>query len=614
MAAIKFSKQYVRPNPQEVDYWIDLSTNQYGGIFKYFNGLEWVDLVNPDGSSIDANDYYTKLQINEILTQKADISSVESKVDDSEVANVIKNIEFKDRGDSGIEMILLKYNDKSIGITLPAASDNTSGILTKDSFKNLVKQSQLQLLYTEIYDKLTEINQKYQKKLKAGDNIVITSDNTIHATSKTGIEWDNITNKPDLYDKKQIDAIVSGVYKIKGSRLFENLPTNPEIGDVWNILNDFVLYGKNYKQGTNVVYTEEGWDALSGIADISEVIPENYDADKTITTQKIPVAGGPLANLVSGTIGNEIPAGTDIQSLLMQLLCKVLWPTNITNSFAQLTTSVDAPVITMDTSTVEVGTSVSYTVKNGASSYTATPSKTSGFTYGYSASNDNSKDSSNTYVQATFGEVTINGDNKTTLSVSSTGNNSQSAEGTSQANSAQLSGTIVAVKGTNTCSASNTSVKHKGSCSAVDVYYGCSNTGLTSEAYKSTGISAMDNVTSSSTSNSNSKSFTGAYKYYIGYELPTDLKTLSTSGWLSDTTTLSDGGTLPAGKTMVIAVPYNYSLDSILNGFDLESKDSFSTQTKSYTLPNNTNINYTVYTMYSAAEWKYKKIVIKYGT
>ena len=81
MSAIKFSKQYVSPNPDEIDYWIDLSANQYGGKWKYFNGISWIDLINPDGTSIDANDYYTKLQINQMLSNKASVESVESKVE-----------------------------------------------------------------------------------------------------------------------------------------------------------------------------------------------------------------------------------------------------------------------------------------------------------------------------------------------------------------------------------------------------------------------------------------------------------------------------------------------------------------------------------------------------
>ena len=61
MSAIKFSKQYIKPNPNEIDYWIDLSSNPYGGKWKYYNGVDWVDLINVDGIDIDFNNYYDKL-------------------------------------------------------------------------------------------------------------------------------------------------------------------------------------------------------------------------------------------------------------------------------------------------------------------------------------------------------------------------------------------------------------------------------------------------------------------------------------------------------------------------------------------------------------------------
>lgn len=139
MAAIKFSKQSIQPNPMEVDYWVDITSNPYGGNIKYFNGYDWVDLLNAKGKPVNLDAYYNKLQMNQMLAGKASVESVDSKVDDTEVADVIKNIEFKDRGDGGIEMIILKYNDTTVGVTMPIASNTTSGVITKESFKDFVK-------------------------------------------------------------------------------------------------------------------------------------------------------------------------------------------------------------------------------------------------------------------------------------------------------------------------------------------------------------------------------------------------------------------------------------------------------------------------------------------
>lgn len=45
---IIFFATSVQPNPEEIDYWVDLSDNPYGGSIKYFNGTEWVRLAASD--------------------------------------------------------------------------------------------------------------------------------------------------------------------------------------------------------------------------------------------------------------------------------------------------------------------------------------------------------------------------------------------------------------------------------------------------------------------------------------------------------------------------------------------------------------------------------------
>lgn len=46
---IIFFATSVQPNPEEIDYWVDLSDNPYGGSIKYFNGTEWVRLASSAG-------------------------------------------------------------------------------------------------------------------------------------------------------------------------------------------------------------------------------------------------------------------------------------------------------------------------------------------------------------------------------------------------------------------------------------------------------------------------------------------------------------------------------------------------------------------------------------
>jgi hypothetical protein len=72
---------------------------------------------------------------------------------------------------------------------------------------------------------------------------------------------DEKANKADVYTKAEVDSLVSAVYRVKGSvATFDALPTeNVMVGDVYNILDT----------GANYVYTEEGWDRLSEVIDLS---------------------------------------------------------------------------------------------------------------------------------------------------------------------------------------------------------------------------------------------------------------------------------------------------------------------------------------------------------
>lgn len=364
---IIFFATSVQPNPEEIDYWVDLSDNPYGGSIKYFNGTEWVRLA-ASGGMPDLSNYYTKTQVNKLLNDKANISDVDSKVDDEEVKNVIKDIQFNTSNPNGITMVMFKYDGSNDSISLPIASTGSAGIVTSKDFLDFVKQHQLQELHTEMIDTFADVRAKYQKKLIAGLNIEIDQEtNVISVSGDLAVQWDNVTNKPDFkpvatsgdyndlinklkpgkdvsisddnvisiaidsdslelslatlqsnidkeaataraaetklgndiateknraqsaeqtistklalkadksdtYTKAQVDAKLSGAYKVKGSSTFEALPKdNNVVGDVYNITNAFNLSGKHYDAGTNVVWTEDGWDALSGSFDTTAI-------------------------------------------------------------------------------------------------------------------------------------------------------------------------------------------------------------------------------------------------------------------------------------------------------------------------------------------------------
>lgn len=488
---IIFFATSVQPNPEEIDYWVDLSDNPYGGSIKYFNGTEWVRLA-ASGGTPDLSNYYTKTQVNKLLNDKANISDVDSKVDDEEVKDVIKDIQFNTSNPNGITMVMFKYDGSNKTVSIPVASTSSAGIITSKDFLDFVKQHQLQELHTEMIDTFADIRAKYQKKLIAGLNIEIDQEtNVISASGDLAVQWDNITGKPDFkpvatsgdyndlinklkpgkdvsisednvisiaidsdsleqslatlqsnidkeaataraaetklgndiateknraqsaeqtistnlqneinrstqvdtqhtnainkevqdrkeaiatevsdrnaailvetnrakakeeeldnkitdhtnatnaalalkadksdtYTKAQVDAKLSGAYKVKGSSTFEALPKdNNVVGDVYNITNAFNLGGKHYDAGTNVVWTEEGWDALSGsfdttaiegsiqevADDLAQEILDRTQADTTINNNVSSLSNRVKVNEDKLTIinGNESTTGS----------------------------------------------------------------------------------------------------------------------------------------------------------------------------------------------------------------------------------------------------------------------------------------------------------------
>ena len=195
---IIFFATSVQPNPEEIDYWVDLSDNPYGGSIKYFNGTEWVRLA-ASGGTPDLSNYYTKTQINNLLNNKADVGDVDSKVDDEEVKDVIKDVQFNTSNPNNITMVMFKYDGSNKTVSIPVASTSSAGIITSKDFLDFVKQHQLQELHTEMIDTFADIRAKYQKKLIAGLNIEIDQEtNVISASGDLAVQWDNITGKPDF--------------------------------------------------------------------------------------------------------------------------------------------------------------------------------------------------------------------------------------------------------------------------------------------------------------------------------------------------------------------------------------------------------------------------------
>ncbi len=126
------------------------------------------------------------------------------------------------------------------------------------------------------------------------------------------ILWEVPTVTVDELSKQvtSLEAKITTAYKAKGSKEnYADLPTEGnEIGDVWNIIN--ADSENNIAAGDNVVWTESGWDKLSGISDLSiyatkdevEEVKENYiskaDLPKFVESKKYEISHTPEGTLV----------------------------------------------------------------------------------------------------------------------------------------------------------------------------------------------------------------------------------------------------------------------------------------------------------------------------
>ena len=132
-------------------------------------------------------------------------------------------------------------------------------------------------------------------------------------------------DKSDTYTKSQVDQKVSGLYKVKGSSKFEDLPKTNAVGDTYNITNSFTLNEVVYPAGTNIVYTGNGWDALSGVFDTTALEGSIQTVADSLTKESVRAkeAESALSTSIANEVTNRTQADTAIQSNITTLTNKV---------------------------------------------------------------------------------------------------------------------------------------------------------------------------------------------------------------------------------------------------------------------------------------------------
>lgn len=386
------------------------------------------------------------------------------------------------------------------------------------------------------------------------------------------------------YDVKQESGLFDG--DAQGSKTIPSATTS----------NAGVMSATDKVKVDKIVTDGDGNKYLTDNGNYQELIEDTTETIKT--TDAIPVAGGPLADLLNKAGINSISPDTSMQDLFVSLFTKELWPTNLVFKEGTVSAAIAAPSFTLsNTGLIEVGATVTIGKTTLSVATMSTTARTySGFTYGYSSTNDNTKDSSNTTITVNASNAALNSVNYTMKRTT----NGSVENATANTNPAQVtldSKTFKAIEGTNTVKVDITGPTANATFASMPVYYACSNLGKTSEEHKSV---AKDTITKTSSTPSNSKTLnvTGVYPYYTNKDNITTFAKLGlTTNKTLDVTFVAE--TASNKHAFKIPAKFNVTKITLLNTLSGKYEDysvsRFSVTTETINVQG-TDVQYKVYT------------------
>lgn len=386
------------------------------------------------------------------------------------------------------------------------------------------------------------------------------------------------------YDVKQESGLFDG--DAQGSKTIPSATTS----------NAGVMSATDKVKVDKIVTDGDGNKYLTDNGNYQELIEDTTETIKT--TDAIPVAGGPLADLLNKAGINSISPDTSMQDLFVSLFTKELWPTNLVFKEGTVSAAIAAPSFTLsNTGLVEVGATVTIgKITLSAATMSTTARTYSGFTYGYSSSNDNTKDSSNTTITVNASNVALNSVNYTMKRTT----NGSVENATANTNHAQVtldSKTFKAIEGTNTVKVDITGPTANATFASMPVYYACSNLGKTNEEHKT---EPKDTTTKTSTIPSNSKTLnvTGVYPYYTNKDNITAFAKLPlTTNKTLDVTFVAE--TASNKHAFKIPAKFNVTKITLLNTlsgkYEDDSVSRFSVTTETINVQG-TDVQYKIYT------------------
>ena len=484
---------------------------------------------------------------------------------------------------------------------------------------------------TFVFTKLNNNNLLIMANLKIG---------SLQHKRSSVVNDENGIKTPKLPTKEQLEF---GEIAINYAKDYETLSIKNSSGDVVTFSSDSIIDKKiddirdnlasvvSVKLGEDTLESENFLNFEEESGGTKALAVRSIDANATKLKNKIVVAGID-GQLGAGNYknGDEIDAGTDIQTILQNILSKELYATP-TSTTGTMTATIDKPTVILDNSgTVEVGTLITMTSATVANSKVATTEQSvNGMTYGYSVDNDNTVDSTATTISKSWTTTATGGDYKMSATVNGfnadTTTHIQQTPATVTAKTMPQTTLGCAAEGSNTITVSATGDTFTGSVDGIDSVYYCSNLGHTDASKKTTAIAAITDKVSNAPTNSQTVTVNGKYKYFMGNSTaqvvsdlnPDSIRGLEISGWttVNGTTTIKDANTIweSNGHSIVIACPNKYALDTVTDSMGNDSKSLFSEiGTVDVTTGSiNTTYNVYIFPIESGTVMKLKNITLK---
>lgn len=354
-----------------------------------------------------------------------------------------------------------------------------------------------------------------------------------------------------------------------------------------------------------------------GIVDIS------LEAENTKVTTSIPVAGGPLAEILNKAGITEISENMTVAEVFRKMFAQEIYPTPTTGS-TSISASVTAPTPTgnLSKNTIyEVGTEFTMnSLTSNTISTTSVASYVGNLKNGYATTLNGDVIESDTITSVKTDDISSN---TYKLEVTVSGFN---ASGTTAAIPSTVSGpgsvtlsesTIGYIaEGDNVITVKETGATPKVSTTAIEPVYIVSNFGKQQSDKKTEKIDAVTDLISNTPSDSKSLTIKGKFKYFLGYTEKTEYNTLTSdeirsfetkTGFISLDKTEESTGTKYCeinrinapfksnGKSVVVACPSTYKLYKIAYSMGADCLSKFTSQGTVSVKTGEVYTNYNVY-------------------